>query len=113
MDPSAGVLWLLAVSTAVAAALWAGSDYAFEARQLKCSSDDEVQSSAGPGPQPNRAPIPESTGILHTRQSAPFAPLAGPEVKGSLKIHELQQQKTNIYDGGATDHQCQCLLGSF
>ena len=42
MDPSAAVLWLLAVSTAVAAALWAGSDFAFEAKCIRSTFDDEV-----------------------------------------------------------------------
>ena len=41
MDPSAAVLWLLAVSTAVAAALWAGSDFAFEAKCIRSTPDDE------------------------------------------------------------------------
>lgn len=42
VDPSAAVLWLLAVSTAVAAALWAGSDFAFEAKYTRSTFDDEV-----------------------------------------------------------------------
>ena len=42
VDPSAAVLWLLAVSTAVAAALWAGSDSAFEAKCIRSTFDDEV-----------------------------------------------------------------------
>ena len=74
------MLWLLAVSTAVAAALWAGSDFVFEAKYMKCTCDDEVQSRVVPGPQVNRAPTHESTGTLHTRQSRPFPPLAGQEV---------------------------------
>ena len=80
------MLWLLAVCTAVAAALWAGSDFAFEAKYMKAALDDEVQSRAVPGPQPNRAPTPDSTGILHTRQSRPLGPLTGQEVKSSLQI---------------------------
>ena len=42
VDPSAAVLWFLAVTTAVAAALWAGSDFAFEAKCIRSSFDDEV-----------------------------------------------------------------------
>ena len=42
VDPSAAVLWLLAVSTAVAAGLWAGSDFAFEAKCIRSTFDDEV-----------------------------------------------------------------------
>ncbi len=91
VDPSAGVLWLLAVCTAVAAALWAGSDFAFEAKYMKATLDDEVQVRAVPGPPPNRAPTPESTGILHTRQSRPVGSLAAQEVKYSLVICQMKQ----------------------
>ena len=60
---------------------------------MKCTCDDEVQSRVVPGPQLNRAPTHESTGTLHTRQSRPFSPLAGQEVKYSLKIRKRSSQR--------------------
>ena len=74
LDPSAAVLWLLAVSTAVAAALWAGGDFAFEAKLARSSYDDEVQSNRqASGARPSRGPALENTGALNAGQRKPFA----------------------------------------
>ena len=90
VDPSAAVLWLLAVSTAVAAALWAGSDFTFEARYTRSTCDaDEVPPRAAPGPQACRGPTPDNSGTLHARQSRPFAPIAGQEVQHALNLQTI------------------------
>ena len=74
LDPSAAVLWLLAVSTAIAAALWAGSDFGFEAKLARSNYDDEVQSNRqASGARPSRGPALEDTGALHVGQRKPFA----------------------------------------
>ena len=74
LDPSAAVLWLLAVSTAIAAALWAGSDFAFEAKLARSTYDNEVQSNRqASGARPSRGPALENTGALHEGQRKPLA----------------------------------------
>lgn len=74
LDPSAAVLWLLAVSTAIAAALWAGSDFTFEAKLARSNYDGEVQSNRqASGTRPSRGPALENTGALHVGQRKPFA----------------------------------------
>lgn len=74
LDPSAAVLWLLAVSTAIAAALWAGSDFAFEAKLVRSTYDNEVHSNRqASGARPSPGPALENTGALHAGQRKPFA----------------------------------------
>ena len=42
MDPSAALLWLMAVATVVVASLWAGSDFMQEVKSAGRVADDEV-----------------------------------------------------------------------
>lgn len=42
LDPSAAVLWAMAVATVVGAALWAGSDFRQEVKSAGRGTEDEV-----------------------------------------------------------------------
>ncbi len=42
LDPSAAILWVMAVATVVGAALWAGSDFMQEVKCAGRGADDEV-----------------------------------------------------------------------
>ncbi len=42
LDPSAALLWLMAVATVVVASLWAGSDFMQEVKSAGRVADDEV-----------------------------------------------------------------------
>lgn len=42
LDPSAAILWVMAVATVVGAAVWAGSDFMQEVKCTGRDADDEV-----------------------------------------------------------------------
>ena len=110
VDPSAGLLWLLAVCTAVAAALWAGSDFAFEAKYTRSTFDDEVHLRPSSRPWLSTAPAHESTETMHARLKQAICPcnVAGGKAQkaGFQMCWRPQSQVRGVIAMSAVRHGC-------